>query len=68
MPKAERVVIRVTSESRAQLEELAARCGRPLAHVVRAALAQAEQAVPRAWFDAAELERAAGAGERATAA
>ena len=66
MPKDERIGVRLDAETRARLAALAARCGRPLSHVLRAALVNAEKAVPRAWFEAGEFERAAGAGLRAT--
>jgi len=65
MPKDERIAVRLDSETRTRLEKLAARTGRPLSHVLRAALVNAEKALPRAWFDAGEFEKAAGAGLRA---
>jgi len=61
------LAVRVDPATRARLDQLATRCGRPLSHVLRAALANAEKAVPRAWFETGEIERAAGAGTRQAA-
>jgi predicted transcriptional regulator len=66
MPKDARIAVRLDAETRARLVQLAARTGRPLSHVLRAALMNAEQAVPRAWFETGKFEEAAGAGQRAT--